>query len=171
LEEPKKVPYWKKFTSAAYQEFKREWLNYTDNNEMKKISELTSLGCKFQSSMYFDDLFDNVNLRILEICDLHFGIVSKDNVVAKLKKVAMGKRFSKPDLDATDDYVNRFLNILYDIDDSLWPSASETLYVFINGFSPASVKEALKRAKPLDLREAACKAREICKSVIKAKQV
>ncbi len=41
----------------------------------------------------------------------------------------------------------------------------------IDGFAPKSLKEAIKKFDPDDLRTAAAKAREICKGVIHAESV
>ncbi len=62
----------------------------------------------------------------------------------------------------------QILKILSSVDEKVWPSAKETKKAFIDGFAPYSLKEAIKRSDPEDLRTAAEKAREICKGVIHA---
>ncbi len=82
LTEPDKVPCWEKFTEKSYIEFRKGWLHYVQNNGARNIKELTTIQCKFQSVMFYDDLFEKSNSEIIKNCDSHFGNVSTDDVVA-----------------------------------------------------------------------------------------
>ncbi len=82
--------------------------------------------CKYGSSIFYDDLFERSNADIIKIADQHFGVDSKDEVMAKLKETAVIKQLEKPCLMSVDDYINRFSKILYSVDEGMWPSVKET---------------------------------------------
>ncbi len=136
LTEPDVIPCWREFSTKSYKSFRIEWHHYIQNGGIKSIPDLTTLMCKYGSSIFYDDLFENTNADIIRVADQHFGVDSKDEVMAKLKATAIIKHLEKPCLIAVDDYINRFLKILYSVDEGMWPSIKETKRAFIDGFAP-----------------------------------
>ena len=51
LTEPDKVSCWEKFTEKSYQDFRKGWLHYVQNNGFRNIKELATIQCKFQSAI------------------------------------------------------------------------------------------------------------------------
>jgi len=141
------------------------------NNGYRNIKELTTIQCKFQSATFFDDQYEKSNSDIIEICDEHFGCIKPDDVVAQLKLTRISKKLDKPSLTAIDNYITRFSQGLFSVNEEVWPSPYMTKKLFIDMLEPRTLKEAVKRFDPEDLRAACMKTREICKSVLQSESV
>ncbi len=142
----------REFCTKSYKRFRIEWHHYIQSGGINNIPDLTTtLMCKYGSSIFYDDLFDRSNAEIIKIADRQVGVDSKDEVMAMLKATAIIKYLEKHCLIAVDDYINRFLKILYSVDEGMWPSIKETKKAFIDGFAPRRLKEAIKRFDPEDL--------------------
>ena len=138
------------------------------NNRARNIKELTTIQCKFQSAIFYDDLFEKSNSEIIKECDSHFGNVRPDDVVAQLKLTRISKKLDKPSLTAIDDYITRFSQVLFSVDEDVWPSPYMTKKLFIDMLEPKTLKEAIKRHDPEDFRAVCMKTREICKNVMQS---
>ncbi len=123
MTEPDSIPCWREFNTKNYKSFRTDWHHYIQNGGVKNINDLTTLMCKYGSSIFYDDLFEKSNAVIIKISDQHFGVDSKDEVMAKQKATAIIKKLDKPCLLSVDDYINRFLKILSSVDEKVWPSA------------------------------------------------
>ena len=97
------------------------------DNKNVKINDLATMLCKFQSIIFFDDLFELSNAEIIKKCDLHFGYLDAYDVVARLYESKINKKLNKPCLATIDDYINRFSTVLYSTDEELWPQPNLTL--------------------------------------------
>ncbi len=109
ITEPDTIPCWREFNTKNYKNFRTEWHHYIQNGGVKNITDVTTIMCKYGSSIFYDDLFEKSNAEIIKIADHHFGVESKEEVMAKLKATAITKKMDKPCILAVDDYINRFL--------------------------------------------------------------
>ncbi len=165
------TPCWKKFNARCYKAFRKRWFHFMQDNKNVKINDLATMLCKFQSIIFFDDLFELSNAEIIKKCDLHFGYLDAYDVVARLYESKINKKLNKPCLATIDDYINRFSTVLYSTDEELWPQPNLTLDIFINGIEPQSAKVSLQLSNPVDLRAACHQIRDICKNAIQSDAV
>ena len=109
------VPKWEKFDAKSYRKFRSRYVHYVMNNGEKSINEITTIECKDQSDMFFEDLFGNTDVNILKMCDKHFRIDTRNDLVRKLKDLAMSESCWYPDIDKYEEYCINFKKVI-----SMW---------------------------------------------------
>jgi len=164
-----KLPEFCKFEVDYWRQFKEKYLQYSLNDGKKSISELTSISCKQESTMFYDDdMWNEGNENILEILDKHFRIATKHDVSAKLRNIGMSRSIWKPDITALDRYCNKFTKILAELGSNNLPEVQVLCYIFTDGIQPKVLKDYLKSIKPESVRDTATKARNKCLEFISA---
>ena len=165
------MPKWTKFDAKSYKTFRPKFFHYLMNNGDKTINEVTTIECKDQSDMFFLDLFGNSDVDIMKICDKHFRIDTKQEILKKLKKLSMSDRHWFPDLEKYEEYCINFKKLLTECNPDERPNEQELLYVFTKGVQPQIVVDSIKSAKINTVREAAIIGLEKCREFSKAESI
>ncbi len=117
----RKLPQFTSFLGDNWRKFIIKWSDYSISvgSNCRSISESTSILCKQQASMFFDtEIWTLDNNRLKEILNNHFRVVTTHDIYARLQPIAMDSQMWKPDVNALDQYCNRFPGILNELDSS-----------------------------------------------------